>query len=68
MPRPAGMRLLVFIPNLADGGAQRQCVRLVNELAGRDGLDVVLVWHPGGVFESGLDRSSVILRPFPSDL
>lgn len=68
MPPRAGTRLLVFIPNLADGGAQRQCVRLVNELARRDGLDVVLVRHPGGVHESGLDRSRIIDRPLPPEL
>lgn len=62
------MRLLVLIPNLADGGAQRQCVRLVNELGTRDDVDVVLVWHPGGVHESLLDRSVVDDRPLPADL
>lgn len=64
----ARMRLLVFIPNLADGGAQRQCVRLVNELGTREGLEVVLVWHPGGVHESVLDRSVIDDRPLPADL
>jgi glycosyltransferase involved in cell wall biosynthesis len=62
------MKLLVFIPNLADGGAQRQCVRLVNELGTRDGLDVVLVRHPGGVHESHLDRGRIIDRPLPPNL
>ncbi|RYC05806.1 glycosyltransferase [Nocardioides zhouii] len=60
------MRLLVFIPNLADGGAQRQCVRLVNELATREGLDVVLVRHPGGVHESQLDLAGIVDRPLPA--
>lgn len=62
------MRLLIFIPNLADGGAQRQCVRLVNELATREAVDVVLVRHPGGVHESALDRTSIVDRPFPASL
>ena len=68
MPTVARLRLLVFIPNLADGGAQRQCVRLVNELGTRDEVDVVLVWHPGGVHESGLDRSRIVGRPLPTKL
>ena len=62
------MRLLVFIPNLADGGAQRQCVRLVTALSPRVGLVVVLVWHPGGVHEGGLDRSRIDARPLPAAL
>jgi glycosyltransferase involved in cell wall biosynthesis len=62
------MKLLVLIPNLADGGAQLQCVRLVNELATRDGVDVVLVRHPGGVHESQVDLSRVIDRPLPAEL
>lgn len=62
------MKLLVFIPNLADGGAQRQCVRLVNELGTRDGVDVVLVRHPGGVRESQLDLERIIDRPLPAAL
>ena len=62
------MKLLVLIPNLADGGAQRQCVRLVNELATRDGVDVVLVRHPGGVHESQLDLDRIIDRPLPQNL
>ena len=62
------MKLLVLIPNLADGGAQRQCVRLVNELATREGLDVVLVRHPGGVHEAHLDLDRIIDRPLPAEL
>ena len=62
------MKLLVLIPNLADGGAQRQCVRLVNELGTREGIDVVLVRHPGGVHESHLDLTRIIDRPLPAGL
>ena len=68
MPAVVSMRLLVFIPNLTEGGAQRQCARLVNELGSREGVEVVLVWRPGLGRESGLDRSKINARPLPAEL
>ena len=51
-----------FIPAFADGGAQRQCIAILNELSRRDDVKVVLVRTARGVHDHLLDESRIDVR------
>lgn len=58
------MRICFFVANLADGGAQRQCVALLNLLQRNPDLDVHLMLLGTGEHERDLDTSR---HPSPHD-
>jgi glycosyltransferase involved in cell wall biosynthesis len=51
------MRVCFFIPSLDDGGAQRQCIALVNALQHTPGVEVHLILLGPGVHDRSLDVS-----------
>lgn len=53
----AAMKLLFLIRSLHVGGAERQIVGLVNEMARRGHETHVAVFYTGGIFEQDLDSS-----------
>lgn len=56
------MRICFFVANLADGGAQRQCVALLNLLQRNPDLDVHLMLLGTGEHERDLDTSRLTLH------
>lgn len=59
-------KVIFFIPSFAGGGAERQCVHLVNALSRRNDLAVGLAHFHGGVNYQRIDRSAVQLFPIPT--
>ncbi|MFL2000090.1 glycosyltransferase [Microbacterium sp. A1-JK] len=58
------MRVMFFIPSLGDGGAQRQCIALLNELQRRPGIDLHLMVLASGAHEWRLDASNLTIHRF----
>lgn len=56
------MRVCFFVANLGDGGAQRQCVALLNLLQRNPDLDLHLMLLGGGEHERDLDTSRLTLH------
>ena len=56
------MRVCFFIPSLGDGGAQRQCIALLNELQHVQGIELHLIVLAAGEHERSLDVSSLKLH------
>lgn len=56
------MRVCFFIPSLDDGGAQRQCIALVNELQHHPALEMHLILLGPGVHDDSLDVSQLRLH------
>ena len=59
------LRLAVFIPSFADGGAQRQCIILLNEWARRDDIEPILIRTDGGVHDDLLDAERLDVYDVP---
>lgn len=59
---PARLRIALYIPSLGDGGAQRQCVLLANELSRLEGVDVILVTLAGGPHERLVEPGRYVWR------
>lgn len=53
------MRVCFFIPSLGDGGAQRQCIALLNLLQHIPAVDVHLILLGAGEHDDSLDRSGL---------
>ena len=53
------MRVCFFVANLGDGGAQRQCVALLNLLQHQPDMDVHLILLGAGEYERDLDTSDL---------
>lgn len=56
------MRVCFFVANLGDGGAQRQCVALLNLLQHQPGIDVHLILLGPGEYERDLDTSGLTVH------
>ena len=56
------MKICFFVPSLGDGGAQRQCVALLNRLAHRPDIDVHLILLAPGEYERDLDASGIAVH------
>lgn len=56
------MRVCFFIPSLSDGGAQRQCIALINALQHIPTVEVHLILLGAGVHDEALDQSRVHLH------
>ena len=56
------MRVCFFIPSLDGGGAQRQCIALVNALQHTPGVEVHLILLGPGVHDDSLDVSRLRLH------
>jgi glycosyltransferase involved in cell wall biosynthesis len=56
------MRICFFIPSLDDGGAQRQCIALINALQRNPDLEMHLILLGRGVHEGRLDVSRLRLH------
>lgn len=56
------MRICFFVANLGDGGAQRQCVALLNLLQHQPDIDVHLILLGSGEYERDLDTSGITLH------
>ncbi len=53
------MKVCFFIPSLGDGGAQRQCIALLNQLQLQHNVDLHLILLGTGVHDDSLDTSRV---------
>jgi glycosyltransferase involved in cell wall biosynthesis len=53
------IRLCVLIPDFADGGAQRQCAFLINELEYRPEISILLIRYRHAVHDRLLDETNV---------
>jgi glycosyltransferase involved in cell wall biosynthesis len=58
-------RICFLIPDFADGGAQKQCIYLLNELQRDAELDLTLIHLRGGVHEDLLRRERLRLIQLP---
>ena len=56
------MRVCFFVANLGDGGAQRQCVALLNLLQHQPDMDVHLILLGAGEYERDLDTSDLTVH------
>lgn len=56
------MKVCFFVPSLGDGGAQRQCVALLNQLQHRSDIEVHLILLGPGEYERDLDASCVAIH------
>jgi glycosyltransferase involved in cell wall biosynthesis len=56
------MKVCFFVANLGDGGAQRQCVALLNLLQRDPDLDLHLILLDGGEHESALETSRLTVH------
>lgn len=56
------MKVCFFIANLGDGGAQRQCVALLNELQHDPAVELHLILLGPGEHEKSLDRSRLTVH------
>lgn len=56
------MRVCFFIPDLGDGGAQRQCIALLNAMQREPEVDLHLVLLGSGVHENELEVSSLTIH------
>lgn len=56
------IKVCFCIPAFSDGGAQRQCIYLLNELQSRDDIDLVLVRNGRGVHDGLLRTDHLQLR------
>ena len=63
------LRVCFLISDLRDGGAQKQCALLANELKKREGVETTFVYFHDGVNSDLLDRSglSAIKQPVASN-
>jgi len=59
------LRVSFFIPGFSDGGAQKQCIHLLNELQHRQDLDLSLIHIHGGVHEDTLHRTNLKVLKLP---
>lgn len=61
------MRICFIIPGFGDGGAQKQCILLLNELQTRAGLDLHLIrFHPGEVHDGLLRTERLAVHTIPA--
>lgn len=58
-------RLCVIIPGFSDGGAQRQCIYLLNELQNRPEWDVHVIRFSSGVHDGLLQKSNLTIHELP---
>ena len=58
----AGMRICVLIPGFGMGGAQKQCIYLLNELQRDAGLDLHLVYFYEDINFEFLRRDNLVLH------
>ncbi|WP_319453710.1 MULTISPECIES: glycosyltransferase [unclassified Mycobacterium] len=58
-PRKSPMRVCFFVANLGDGGAQRQCIALLNALQHDSAVEVHLILLGSGEHEDSLDVSGL---------
>lgn len=56
------LRVCFFIPAFADGGAQRQCIFILNELSRRSDVELTLIRTSPGVHDGLLDRTNINIR------
>lgn len=56
-PRKSGMRVCFFIASLDGGGAQRQCIALLNALQRTTDVEAHLILLGPGIFDDSLDSS-----------
>lgn len=56
------MRVCFFLPSLGDGGAQRQCVALLNLLQLESNIDLHLILLGRGRYESDLDTTRITVH------
>lgn len=56
MTNPTVRKVCVVIPGFGDGGAQKQCIFLLNEISKISNLDVTLVHFHAGIHDPLLDR------------
>lgn len=63
----AYLRVCFFIPSLGDGGAQRQCVALLNALQHRAGLDLHLILLARGPYEEDLRTERLTIHRIDVD-
>jgi len=56
------VKVCFFIPALSDGGAQKQCIYLLNELQLRDDIELVLIRNGEGVHDHLLKTDGLELR------
>lgn len=54
-----------FIPAFTDGGAQRQCISIINELSQRDDFRILLIRTGSGIHDHLLDSSRIDVRMVP---
>lgn len=53
------MKVCFFIPSLGDGGAQRQCIALLNQLQVHDDVELHLILLGAGVHDGSLNTSRI---------
>lgn len=56
------LRICVLIPGFSEGGAQKQCIFLLNELRKRPGITLTLIHFHKGVHDHLLDRQGFDVR------
>jgi glycosyltransferase involved in cell wall biosynthesis len=59
------MKICFFITDLADGGAQKQCIYLANEIKNRDDVELHFVYMHSGVNDYLLNRDGLKLTRLP---
>lgn len=56
------IKVCFFIANLGDGGAQRQCIALLNALQHEPSMEIHLILLAAGVHEKSLDTSGLVVH------
>ncbi|MET4330382.1 glycosyltransferase involved in cell wall biosynthesis [Bradyrhizobium sp. i1.15.2] len=59
------IRVCFLIQAMSDGGAQKQCIYLLNELARRDDVELHLLYFFPGVHDALLNREKIIIKQIP---
>lgn len=60
------LKLCFVIPGFGEGGAQRQCILLINELSKNPDFEVHLIYFIGGVYFDLLDKTNVCIYKGPA--
>lgn len=58
-PTKVMMKVCFFIPSLGDGGAQRQCIALLNQLQLREDVELHLILLGAGIHDDSLATSRI---------
>jgi glycosyltransferase involved in cell wall biosynthesis len=59
-------KICFLIPGFSDGGAQKQCILLLNELKRYDDLDLTVIYFHGGVHDDLLARDCLRVIHLPA--